>query len=143
MKVIKYLALVAFVALVGATMTSCGGYSNGKAKDMIVKYNDGKLENDDYAKMIDWYIDFNDNYNDDWEDVIKDNQEYQEYKFAKTEMEVDYAKDYTFMGEVEGILYEAAGQDKMGEENKKKFEEYNKKLSDRKKALRDKEPSKK
>lgn len=144
MKAIKYLALVAFVALLGVTMTSCGGYSNGSAKDMITKDNDGKLENDDYAKMIDWYIDFNDKYNDEWEGVIEDNKDnYQEYEFAMKEMNAEFGSEYIFMGDVETILTKGLLKDNMGKENKEKLEEYSKKFQDRKEALRKKEPKKK
>lgn len=144
MKAIKYLALVAFVALIGATMTSCGGYSNGSAKDMIQKYEDGKLENDDYAKMIDWYINYKDKYNDELESVIEDNKDnYQEYEFALTEMEAEFISNYPFMGKIEKIIGRASMEDKMGKENKEKFNDYAKKQADRIAALLKKAPKKK
>lgn len=143
MKTIKYLAMVALVALMGVTMTSCGGYSNGKAKDMIVKNNDGKLEEADYATMIEWIQDANDKYNDEWESIIEDNKDdYQQYEFALTEMAVDFAGDYTFIGEISSIV-SRADEKKMGKENKEKWDSYQAKLLDRKQALQKKEPTKK
>lgn len=143
MKTIKYLAMVALVALMGVTMTSCGGYSNGKAKDMIVKDNDGKLEKADYATMIEWIQDANDKYNDEWESIIEDNKDdYQQYEFAMSEMAVDFAGDYTFIGEISSIV-SRADEKMMGKENKEKWEEYEAAQLKRKQALQQKAPTKK
>lgn len=143
MKTIKYLAMVALVALMGVSMTSCGGYSNGKAKDMIVKNNDGKLEEADYATMIEWIQDYNDKYNDEWEGVIEDNKDdYQQYEFAVAEMDADYGVDYTFISDINSIV-SFADEKKMGKENKEKWDSYAAKLVDRKQALKKKEPTKK
>lgn len=145
MKAIKYLAMVAMVALLGVTMTSCGGYSNGKAKDMIVKNNDGKLEEADYATMIEWVQEYYDNYNDEWESIIEDNKDNkQEYDFAAAEMKADFAGDYTFIDDIETILStNAIDEKKAGKENKEAWEKLTTKNDDRKAALQKKVPAEK
>lgn len=145
MKAIKYLAMVAMVALLGVTMTSCGGYSNGKAKDMIVKDKDGKLEEADYATMIEWVQEYYDNYNDEWEGVIEDNKDNkQEYDFAKAEMDADFAGDYTFIDGIKSILNtNGSDEKKAGKENKEAWEKLNAKVTDRENALQKKVPAEK
>lgn len=145
MKAIKYLAMVAMVALLGVTMTSCGGYSNGKAKDMIVKDKDGKLEEADYATMIEWVQEYYDNYNDEWEGVIEDNKDNkQEYDFAKAEMDADFAGDYTFIDGIKSILNSnGSDEKKAGKENKEAWEKLNAKVTDRENALQKKVPAEK
>lgn len=145
MKTIKYLAMVAFVALVGVAVTSCGGgYSNGKAKEMIQKDDDGKLEEDDYATMIEWIQDYYEDYNNKWESVIEDNKEYKDYKFAKAEMDADFGKEYIFISNIEGIVAGAAvDEKKVGKENKDKYDSFVTKKNDRVEALRKKVPTEK
>lgn len=145
MKTIKYLALVALVALMGATLTSCGGYSNGKAKDMIVKSNDGKLEEDDYATMIEWVQDARDRYLDEWESVIEDNKDdYQQYEFAFKEMDAEMDAEYIFYDDIVSIINRASyDEKKIGKENKENWEKYCSKVEDRESALRKKAPRRK
>lgn len=141
MKAIKYFALVAVVALMGACMTSCGGF-NGKAKDLIVKNDDGKLTEEDYAKMIEMISDYNESYNNDWEKAIEKNPEYKDYKFAKQELKAKYGVDYTYADDIKSIL-NGAGEKKMGKENKDAWDKVTTTNSDRKKALENKEPKQK
>ncbi len=143
MKTIKYLAMVALVALMGVTMTSCGGYSNGKAKDMIVKDNDGKLEEEDYTTMIEWLQDYNEGMLEDMEGIIEDNKDdYQQFRFAVAEMEADKNAEYIFIDDINRIVA-SAGEKKMGKENKENYDKLSAKWAERAVALAKKAPEKK
>lgn len=162
MRIAKQVAILALIALFAVPLTSCGGsgsrdessedndpsyssgYSNSKAKEMIQKDDDGKLDTDDYATMIKWIQDYYEDYMNEWESVIEDNKEYKDYKFAKAEMDADFGKEYIFISRIEGIVAGAAvDEKKVGKENKDKYDSFVTKKNDRVEALRKKVPTEK
>lgn len=142
MKTIKYIALLALVMTLGIGVSSCGGYSNGKAREMIKKADKDKLKKDDYAQMIDWYEEANDKYVEGWEKVIKDNKDYMDYTLENQEFGISILHKYPYIGNITDIL-ESADEEEMGASNYKKFHKLKDKFEERMEKLGDKVPEKK
>ena len=130
MKTIKQITLIALMAVLGVTMTSCGGYSNSKAKEMIIKSEDDKLKKEDYADMIEWYEACNSKYLDKWEKILADKDSYLEYQLSMIEFNADFTSDYPFMNDVEHIL-KSAVEEEMVKANLNKFEKLEEKFEKR------------
>lgn len=144
MKTLKKLVMLAVMALLGVSVTSCGGYSNSKAKDMIAKDDDGKLEQSDYTDMIQWVEDANKDFCDGWEEVIKDNPEYKDYELAIKEFTVNKAVDYVFIGDIEYILNkQSRNEESFGKENVDRWKAVKQRNFDRRAALNGKTPKEK
>jgi len=141
MKRFKLVTLMAFVVVLGFGLTSCGGYSNSKAKEFIKSYDKDpdKLKKDDYATMIEWYEDIQTEYLDRWEKVAKDEKKYIDYKLALEELQADFASDYPHYMHLVVILA-SADEDAMGKANYKKFEKLEEKFDKREEKIKKKAP---
>lgn len=133
MKTLKIFAVAVIVTMLGLGVTGCsgpGGYSDSKAKELIKKNGEGKLKKADYAEMLEWYEAINDEFMDEWVDILNDRLDYWDYQFATREMNVQYNKDYPYIMEVDDILG-SASEDDMGTSTYNKYKKYQEKLSDK------------
>ena len=139
---IKCIALLALMTIVGAGLTSCGGYSNGKAADMLRKANDDKLKKDDYSEMIEWYEEVMTENLDKFEKLVKENRKYEDFEIASIEFGGKLQGKYPFFDSVVKIL-NRADEDEMGKSNYKKYHKLKDKYDERTQKLRKKIPEKK
>ncbi|MCM1319266.1 MAG: hypothetical protein NC217_02660 [Muribaculaceae bacterium] len=58
MKTLKYFMMLAAIALMGISMTSCNGYSSKQGEKLADKYSDGEITKDDVAEAIDVYEEY-------------------------------------------------------------------------------------
>lgn len=142
MKTIKHIFLLALVLTLGIGVTSCRGYSNGKAREMIKKADKDKLKKEDYAQMIEWYEEANDKYVEGWEKVIKDNKDYMDYTLENQEFGISILHKYPYIGNITDIL-ESADEEEMGASNYKKFHKLKDRYEERMEKLGKKVPEKK
>lgn len=138
-RIFKLLALVALLMLVGVNMTSCGGYSNDKAKEMIKLDDTGKLDEGDYTDMVKWVKKARTKYLDEWEDIIKDKKNYMDYYLAKQELDARFGHEYVFLKDI-SIILDSAGEKKMGKENFEDYEKFQARADDRQSKLALKAP---
>lgn len=143
MKRFKLFTLVALVAVLGFSLTSCGGYSNSKAKEFIKKDKKDKLKKEDYATMIEWYEEINEEYYDGWEKIIKKEKKYDDYELALHEFQIGLLADYPHFDRIESILRRGANEGEdgaMGKANCNKYEKLSEKFDKRRDKLNDKAP---
>ncbi|MCM1006064.1 MAG: hypothetical protein NC402_07195 [Prevotella sp.] len=143
MKIVKNLIIAAFVAIAGMAMTSCSGYSNSSAKDMIIKEDQGKLTEEDYTQMIQWVEEA---YNESlgvWEKEISNNPNYWDYYFANKEDNQEFDEEYLYIDDIRGILLKNFNDKTFGDTNRAQFEKINESYNKRVKALKKLIPEKK
>lgn len=141
MKTLKLITFAALIAVLGFGLTSCGGYSNSAAKEIIKKYDKDpdKVQKDEYATMIEWYEEIQTEYLDQWEKIAKDEKKWIDYKLAMNEFEADFTSNYPHFSYINMILY-SADEDAMGKSNYNKFEKLSEKFSKRMEKIKDKAP---
>lgn len=120
-KSFKHIFLFALVAFTAIAFTSCGGYSDSKAKEMIIKSEDDKLKKEDYAEMIQWYEDINNKYLDKWGKILNDKTDYLEYSLDMVKLEADMKGNYPYFSNIRSIL-SSADEEEMGKANYNKYE---------------------
>ena len=139
MKTIKYPVLAALTVLLCVSLTSCG-YSKSDAREMIEKANGNKLEEGDYSDMVDWLEDYNDSYLDEWAEVIADNGKYNDYVFAKSDLDRRFDEKYPYIGSFRNIVMDA-DEKVAGKETMEKFQELQNKVGERADSLSEKVPA--
>lgn len=142
MKIIKCFAAAAIVLLAAVAVSSCSGpagYSNDKAKEFVKKAEDDKLKKADYAEMLEWYEAINDEWMEQWSDVLDERLSYWDYQFKMHEMGIEFANQYPYFNIVKAML-SAASEDDMGATTYKKYEKYQDKINSKVEKYAKREP---
>lgn len=141
MKRLRTLVLVALVAMLGIAMTACSGngYNNKEARELVKKAKKGKLKKADYAKIIDWYEMATEEFTDQYEKIVKENDDYDDFELAATELTKRFAGKYPHLDALFSVLY-AASEEDMGASNYKKSQKLQEKFNKRIEKLNDRAP---
>ncbi|MCM1006061.1 MAG: hypothetical protein NC402_07180 [Prevotella sp.] len=151
MKSIKLTVFLALFALFGINLSSCSSdeYSNSKAAEMVQKDEKGKLKKADYTEMLKWYEQVQDEYYEEWLNLLNKRLPYTDYILEYAEMRADLISDYPYYEYIENII-NAADEEEMGDSNfrtltklqekyTKKYDKYVKKQPESKKKPKDNE----